>query len=47
MKGDAVYMPADATVSFENGGAPMRALQVFAGPEPAKKYQKWLDEKPK
>ena len=44
--GDAVYMPAEATVSYENGAAPMRALQVFAGPDPAKKYQKWLDEKP-
>lgn len=45
--GDAVFMPADATVSYQNGDAPMRAFQVFAGPEPAKKYQKWLDEKPK
>jgi quercetin dioxygenase-like cupin family protein len=45
--GDAVFMPAEATVSYQNGDAPMKALQVFAGPEPAKKYQKWLSEKPK
>jgi quercetin dioxygenase-like cupin family protein len=45
-KGDAVFMPANATVSFKNGPEPMRALQVFAGPQPAEKYQAWLAEKP-
>ena len=39
--GDTVYMPADATVSFQNGDAPLVGLQVFAGPEPAAKYDAW------
>ena len=40
-KGDTVYMPADAKVSFQNGDAPLVGLQVFAGPEPAAKYDAW------
>jgi quercetin dioxygenase-like cupin family protein len=39
--GTTIYMPADAEVSFQNGPAPMRAIQVFAGPEPAAKYDGW------
>lgn len=39
--GDAVLMPADAEVSFQNGAAPLLALQVFAGPESAQKYASW------
>lgn len=39
--GDTVYMPADAKVSFQNGDAPLVGLQVFAGPEPAAKYDAW------
>ena len=39
--GDTIYMPADAAVSFQNGDAPMEALQVFAGPESAAKYERW------
>jgi len=39
--GDTVYMPADAKVSFQNGNAPLVGLQVFAGPEPAAKYDAW------
>jgi quercetin dioxygenase-like cupin family protein len=39
--GDTVYMPADATVSYVNGDAPLVAIQVFAGPGPAAKYQSW------
>jgi quercetin dioxygenase-like cupin family protein len=39
--GDTVYMPADAKVSFHNGDAPLVGLQVFAGPEPAAKYDAW------
>lgn len=39
--GDTVYMKAGATVSFQNSDAPMRAIQVFAGPEPARKYDAW------
>lgn len=39
--GTTIYMPAGATVSFQNGDAPLSAIQVFAGPEPAKKYDAW------
>jgi quercetin dioxygenase-like cupin family protein len=39
--GDTVYMPADAKVSFQNDDAPLVGLQVFAGPEPAAKYDAW------
>jgi len=39
--GSVVYMPADATVSYANGPSPMVAVQVFAGPGPASKYDTW------
>lgn len=39
--GDTIFMPANAQVSYKNGPAPMRAIQVFAGPEPAEKYATW------
>lgn len=39
--GSTVYMPANAKVSYENGPKPLVALQVFAGPEPAAKYDAW------
>ncbi|MEM9458335.1 MAG: cupin domain-containing protein [Myxococcota bacterium] len=39
--GGTVYMPANAKVSFQNGDAPLVGLQVFAGPEPAAKYDAW------
>lgn len=39
--GSVVYMPADATVSYANGPSPMVAVQVFAGPGPASKYDAW------
>lgn len=39
--GSAVYMPANALVSFQNGDARLVAVQVFAGPEPAAKYDAW------
>lgn len=42
--GDTVYMPADAKVSFRNGDAPLQGLQVFAGPEPAAKYDAWTPQ---
>ncbi len=41
--GTTVFMPAGATVSFTNGEEPLVALQVFAGPEPAAKYETWTD----
>jgi quercetin dioxygenase-like cupin family protein len=40
--GTTVFMPANAEVSFQNGEAEMQAIQVFAGPEPAKKYDAWI-----
>ena len=40
-KGDTVYMPANAEVTFQNGDKPLKGLQVFAGPQPADKYLKW------
>ena len=39
--GQAIYMPAQAEVSFVNGDKPLVGLQVFAGPESAEKYLKW------
>ena len=39
--GATVFMPAGATVSYQNGPKKMVAIQVFAGPAPAAKYQKW------
>lgn len=40
--GTTVFMPANAEVSFQNGEGEMLALQVFAGPDPAKKYDAWI-----
>jgi hypothetical protein len=34
-------MPPGALVSFENGPETLVAIQVFAGPEPAAKYDAW------
>ena len=42
--GATVYMPPNAEVQFQNGGAPLVAIQVFAGPEPAAKYDAWAPE---
>jgi quercetin dioxygenase-like cupin family protein len=39
--GTTIYMPPGALVSFENGAEPLVAIQVFAGPEPAGKYDAW------
>lgn len=39
--GTTIYMPPGARVSFQNGDAPLSAIQVFAGPEPAAKYDAW------
>ena len=40
-KGDVVYMPAGAEVSFVNGKEITKVMQVFAGPGPASKYDGW------
>ena len=39
--GSAIFMPANAEVSFANGNAPTVVLQVFADPASAKKYGQW------
>jgi quercetin dioxygenase-like cupin family protein len=39
--GSTVYMPPNAEVEFRNGDAQLVAIQVFAGPEPAAKYDAW------
>lgn len=39
--GDTVYMPANAEVHYENGDSQLVAIQVFAGPAPSAKYEKW------
>ena len=40
--GTTVYMPSHAEVSFTNGEATKtRFIQIFAGPEPASKYEDW------
>ena len=42
--GDTVFMPANAEVGFANGDAELVAIQVFAGPAPAAKYDSWQVE---
>ena len=42
--GSAIYMPANAKVSYTNGPDELVTLQVFAGPVPAKKYEDWNPE---
>ena len=39
--GSAVLMPANSEVSYANGPETLVAIQVFAGPAPAKKYETW------
>ena len=36
-----IFMPAGVTVSYQNGDAELVALQVFAPPGPAAKYDRW------
>ncbi len=42
-----IYMPANAEVSYQNGEQLFSGLQIFAGPGPAQKYQKWTVRAPK
>lgn len=44
--GTTIYMPANAKVSFKNGDARLVAIQVFADPDPAAKYDAWQPVKP-
>lgn len=39
--GSVVFMPAGAAVAYTNGDRPLVAVQIFAGPEPAAKYDAW------
>lgn len=39
--GTTIYMPPNAKVSFKNGDAKLVAIQVFADPDPAAKYDAW------
>lgn len=39
--GSVIFMPAGAAVTYTNGAAPLVAVQVFAGPSPASKYDAW------
>lgn len=39
--GTTIYMPAGVEVRYQNGDAELVAIQVFAGPEPAAKYEAW------
>jgi len=41
--GSAIYMPAGAEVTFQNGSETLEGYQVFAGPESAKKYDGWQE----
>lgn len=41
--GSIVYMPAHAEVSYANGPEPLVAVQVFADPDPADKYDAWSE----
>lgn len=36
-----IYMPANSAVSYKNGDAELTAIQIFAGPAPAAKYDAW------
>ena len=44
--GATIYMPPNAEVSFKNGDARLVAIQVFAGPGPAAKYDAWTPVTP-
>jgi quercetin dioxygenase-like cupin family protein len=39
--GMAVFIPANAEVSFQNGDAQTKVVQMFGGPGPASKYDSW------
>ena len=42
--GMTVFMPANAKVTFKNGDQPTVCLQIFSGPDSAKKYKSWPKE---
>ena len=42
-KGHLIYMHSGARVRYINGNQPLKALQIFAGPESASKYNSWKE----
>ena len=42
-KGHLIYMQSGARVQYINGNQPLKALQIFAGPESASKYNSWKE----
>ena len=42
-KGHLVYMQSGARVRYINGNQPLKALQIFAGPDSAAKYNSWQE----
>jgi quercetin dioxygenase-like cupin family protein len=42
----AIFMPAGAEVTYQNGDKTLVAIQVFAGPGPASKYDAWTPTTP-
>ena len=39
--GTTIYMPANSDCSFDNGDQKLVGIQIWAGPEPSKKYDAW------
>ena len=42
-KGHLIYMHSGARVRYINGNQPLKAIQIFAGPESASKYMSWQE----
>ena len=42
-KGHLVYMQSGARVRYINGREPLKAIQIFAGPESSSKYSSWQE----
>ena len=42
-KGHLIYMHSGARVRYINGNQPLKAIQIFAGPESASKYNSWQE----
>ena len=42
-RGHLIYMQSGARVRYINGNQPLKALQIFAGPESASKYNSWKE----
>ena len=44
--GTSIFMPRMAEVSYQNGPKQLVAIQVFAGPQSAAKYNRWKKTSP-